>query len=73
MTKSSVFDGRGLKCPLAFVKAKQSFITDKTKVYLFDDTVSLYNFTNYIEKEGQTFLLEQQESHSQVVLIDPKT
>ena len=47
---SEYFDGRGLKCPLAFVKAKQQLVKFNTKVYLLDDEVSLYNFTQYLSK-----------------------
>jgi TusA-related sulfurtransferase len=62
------FDGRGLKCPLAFVKAKQALTKDKTKVYLFDDDVSLYNFTSYLEKISQGYQLTHCTSWKRVEL-----
>jgi len=47
-----IFDGKGLKCPLAFVKAKQALIKNKCKEFLFDDDISLYNFTSYLDNQN---------------------
>lgn len=47
-----MYDGRGLKCPLNFVHAKQHLLRNKTKVFLFDDDVSLYNFCNYLTNQN---------------------
>ena len=52
---SKQFDGRGLKCPLGFVKAKQHLLLGTIKDYLFDDEMTLYNFTRYLEKQNITF------------------
>lgn len=62
------FDGRGLRCPLAFVKAKQSLIKYKTKVYLFDEDVSLYNFADYLTKLGYEFEIIRHASWAQINL-----
>ena len=55
-----IFDGRGLKCPLAFVKAKQSLIKNSGKEFLFDDEISLYNFTSYLDNQNISYQLEPQ-------------
>jgi TusA-related sulfurtransferase len=47
-----IFDGKGLKCPLAFVKAKQGLMKNKSKEFLFDDDISLYNFTSYLDNQN---------------------
>ncbi len=46
-----IFDGKGLKCPLAFVKAKQSLLKHSAKKFIFDDDISLYNFTSYLDNQ----------------------
>ena len=63
-----VFDGRGLKCPLAFVKAKQALLQNKTKVYLLDDKISLYNFVSYLEKLGVQYSQSEDQGVYQVAL-----
>lgn len=47
-----IFNGKGLKCPLAFVKAKQYLIKNNSKEFLFDDEISLYNFTSYLDNQN---------------------
>lgn len=47
-----IFDGKGLKCPLAFVKAKQALIKNKCIEFQFDDDISLYNFTSYLDNQN---------------------
>jgi hypothetical protein len=47
-----IFNGKGLKCPLAFVKAKQVLIKNKVKEFTFDDEISLYNFTTYLDNQN---------------------
>lgn len=62
------FDGRSLKCPLAFVKAKQALLQNNTKVFLLDDEVSIYNFCSYLDGKSigyQTMLLQE---HTQITL-----
>lgn len=46
-----LFDCREMKCPLAFVKAKQQLLKNKTKVFLFNEDISLYNFCRYLDNE----------------------
>ncbi|MDC2888120.1 hypothetical protein [Psychrosphaera algicola] len=62
----SRFDGRGLNCPLGFVKAKQSLLRDKTKEYLLDDKTTLYNFIRYLEKQNITFVLHSEDNSTLV-------
>lgn len=57
---SSRFDGRGLKCPLGFVRAKQQLRLGTTKEYLLDDEMTLYNFTNYLAKQKIVFQVIKQ-------------
>ena len=66
---SEYFDGRGLKCPLAFVKAKQHLVKYNTKVYLLDDEVSLYNFTQYLSKVDIPFKLNDVSSWVQIEIL----
>lgn len=62
------FDGRGLKCPLAFVKAKQYLIKHKTKVFLFDDDISLYNLTQYLDKQQIVFSIQTFSQYSRLTI-----
>lgn len=61
-----IFNGKGLKCPLAFVKAKQVLIKNKAKEFMFDDEISLYNFTTYLDNQN---IIYQSESLSDCVKI----
>jgi len=63
---SGLFDGRGLKCPLAFVKAKQHLIKKNTKIFLLDDDVSLSDFIRFLEQSGVNY---NQERDSKYVMI----
>ena len=65
-----MFDGRSLKCPLAFVKAKQALLQNNTKVFLLDEDVSIYNFCSYLDNQAISYQLEPFEQHSQITLID---
>ncbi len=65
---SEQFDGRGLKCPLAFVKAKQALVINKTKVYLLDDRISLYNFVSYLDKLSVQYTQTESQGVYKVVL-----
>lgn len=65
---ASEFDGRGLKCPLAFVKAKQALVQNKTKVYLLDDKISLYNFVRYLDKLGVQYSQSEDQGVFKVAL-----
>ncbi|NVK24458.1 MAG: hypothetical protein HWE10_05995 [Gammaproteobacteria bacterium] len=47
-----VCDVTALKCPMAFVRAKQALLHYQTKVFLFNDDVSLYNFCQYLDKQS---------------------
>lgn len=62
------FDGRGLICPLAFVKAKQALIKNNTKVFLFDEEVSIYNFCSYLSKQNIAHDLQVHKNYSQITL-----
>ena len=44
-------DIRGIKCPLAFVKAKHALIKNDVKIFLFDDDISLNNFCQYLKNK----------------------
>lgn len=63
------FDGRGEKCPLGFVKAKQQLLLGKTKDYLLDDEMTLYNFISYLEKQQIKFVTSSQEGYTLVTLV----
>lgn len=65
-----MFDGRSLRCPLAFVKAKQALLQNNTKVFLLDEEVSIYNFCSYLENNSIRYELEQLEDYSQISLFD---
>lgn len=65
-----MFDGRSLKCPLAFVKAKQALLQNNTKVFLLDEEVSIYNFCSYLDNKTIKYELEPYEHYSQITLID---
>jgi TusA-related sulfurtransferase len=62
------FDGRGLICPLAFVKAKQALLKNNTKVFLLDDEVSIYNFCSFLEKQNLAHKIQRLNNHSQITL-----
>ena len=49
------FDARGLKCPLAFVKAKLALLNEKKRIFLFDDQISHSNFIHYLAKKNIRF------------------
>jgi len=66
---SEYFDGRGLKCPLAFVKAKQHLVKFNTKVYLLDDDISLYNFTQYLTKCDIPFIQDIKTDWVQITIM----
>lgn len=63
-----LFDGRSLKCPLAFVKAKQALLQNNTKVFLLDEEISIYNFCAYLDNHAYDYRLEQLADHSQISL-----
>lgn len=65
-----MFDGRSLKCPLAFVKAKQALLQNNTKVFLLDEQVSIYNFCSYLDNKTIKYKHESFEHYSQITLID---
>lgn len=67
------FDGRGLICPLAFVKAKQALIKNNTKVFLFDEEVSIYNFCSYLTQQNIEHQLQVHKDYSQISLTNIKT
>lgn len=46
------FDAIGLVCPLAFVMLKKHLLHHNVDKFLLDDKVTLYNFTQYLEKRG---------------------
>ena len=65
----TICDVRTMKCPLAFVKAKQALINGKTKVFLFDDDISLYNFCQYLDKQNIPHSQSKKETSIQIELI----
>lgn len=64
------FDGRSLKCPLAFVKAKQALLQNNTKVFLLDEEVSIYNFCSYLDGKSISYQTILHENYSQIVLTN---
>lgn len=50
-----MYDGRGLKCPQGFVEAKYHLVKTHTKVFLFDDDKTLYNFERYLDSKSIEF------------------
>ena len=65
-----IFDGKGLKCPLAFVKAKQALIKNKSKEFIFDDDISLYNFTSYLDNQTINYQSQILADSVKIKLID---
>lgn len=65
----TICDVTTIKCPLAFVKAKQALLKDKTKVFLFDDDITLYNFCQYLDKQQILHKQSKLETATQVELI----
>lgn len=65
-----IFDGIGLKCPLAFVKAKQALIKNNVKEFLFDDDISLYNFTTYLDNQNIHYQLDKSTDCVTIKLVD---
>ena len=47
-----MLDGKGIICPFAFVEDKQGLMKNKSKEFLFDDDISLYNFTSYLDNQN---------------------
>ena len=66
---NDTFDARGMRCPLAFVKTKQQLIKGKAKVFLFDDEISLYNFTHYLTQSGRQYQQTEYADYVQITLI----
>ncbi len=64
------FDGRTLKCPLAFVKAKQALIKNNTKVFLLDDEISIYNFCSYLDDKNYRYQVLPFENYTQITLTN---
>lgn len=64
------FDGRSLKCPLAFVKAKQALLKNNTKVFLLDEEISIYNFRSYLDGRSVRYQTKVFDNYSQITLID---
>ena len=65
---TEIFDGRGMKCPLAFVKAKQHLLKKQTRVFLLDDEVSLSNFMQYLVNSSVRFNRENKRDHVAISL-----
>lgn len=55
-----MYDGRGLKCPLAFVQAKWHLLKQSETQFLLDDQTSVNNFCSYLTKKTITFKKTEQ-------------
>lgn len=73
MSVETQFDARGLKCPMAFVMLKKHLLHHNADKFLLDDKVTLYNFTQYLEKQGIEFDVLTETSCFEIRVIHHKS
>ena len=69
MELSKLFDARGLKCPLAFVKAKQALLHHQVNAFLFDEKVSCDNFIAFLDKKNINCEYKKIENYIKVIVL----